>query len=55
MKRRSALGSVDQFIEAITQYIEHRNEHPTPFVWTAHVQQIPTKVNKASETLATLH
>jgi transposase len=53
--RRLAVTSVDELIEAITQYIDHRNENPTPFVWTATVQQILKKVNKANETLATLH
>ena len=53
--RRLAVTSVDQLIEAITQYIDHRNEHPTPFVWTATVRQILIKVNKANKTLATLH
>ena len=53
--RRLAVTSVDQLIEAITQYIDHRNAHPTPFVWTATVRQILIKVNKANKTLATLH
>ena len=53
--RRLAVTSVDQLIAAITQYIDHRNEHPTPFAWTATVQQILMKVNKANKTLATLH
>lgn len=53
--RRLAVNSVDQLIAAITQYINRRNEHPTPFVWTATVRQILKKVNKANETLATLH
>ena len=53
--RRLAVTSVDQLIAAITEYIARRNEHPTPFVWTATVQQILKKVNKANETLATLH
>ena len=53
--RRLAVTSVDQLIDAITQYIDQRNEHPTPFVWTATVQQIMKKVNKAKKTLATLH
>ena len=53
--RRLAVTSVDQLIAAITRYIDHRNEHPTPFVWTATVRQILAKVNKANETLATLH
>lgn len=53
--RRLAVTSVDALIAAITQYIDHRNEHPTPFAWTATVQRIMQKVNKANETLATLH
>ncbi len=53
--RRLAVTSVDQLVEAITGYIERRNENPKPFVWTATVRQIMKKVNKANETLATLH
>ena len=53
--RRLAVTSVEQLIAAITRYIDRRNEHPTPFVWTATVRQILTKVNKANKTLATLH
>lgn len=53
--RRLAVTSVEEVIQAITQDINHRNEHPTPFVWTATVQRILKKVNKANETLATLH
>lgn len=53
--RRLAVTSVDELIDTITQYIDRRNEHPVPFVWTATVRQILTKVNKANKTLATLH
>ena len=53
--RRRAVTSVDQLIASITQYIDHRNATPTPFVWTATVQQILYKVDKANKTLATLH
>ncbi|MBL0171903.1 MAG: IS630 family transposase [Gemmatimonadaceae bacterium] len=53
--RRLAVTSVDQLIAAITAYIDRRNAHPTPFVWTATVQQILKKVGKANATLATLH
>ena len=53
--RRLAVNSVDELIHAITTYIDHRNEHPTPFVWTATVQKILKKVNEANKTLATLH
>ena len=53
--RRLAVTSVEQLIAAITQYIDRRNENPTPFVWTATARQILTKVGKANKTLATLH
>ncbi len=53
--RRLAVNSVDELIDAINRYIDRRNENPTPFVWTATVRQIMKKVNKANETLATLH
>ena len=53
--RRLAVTSVDELIATITRYVDHRNEHPTPFAWTATVRQILAKVNKANETLATLH
>lgn len=53
--RRLAVTSVDELIEAITAYIERRNENPKPFTWTATVRKILNKVNKAKETLATLH
>lgn len=53
--RRLAVNSVDELVNAITRYINRRNENPTPFVWTATVRQIMKKVNKANETLATLH
>ena len=52
--RRLAVTSVDELIQAITDYIACRNENPTPFTWTATVR-ILKKVNKANETLATLH
>lgn len=53
--RRLAVTSVDELITIITQYIDQRNENPTPFVWTATVQQILKKVGKANAILATLH
>ena len=53
--RRLAVNGVEELIQAITTYIDHRNEHPTPFVLTATVQEILKKVNTAILTLATLH
>ena len=53
--KRLAVNSVGQLIEAITHYINRRNEEPRPFVWTASTRSIIAKVNKAKETLATHH
>ena len=53
--RRLAVTSVAELTAAITQYTNRRNEHPTPFVWTATVRHILTQVGKANATLATLH
>ncbi len=53
--QRLAVTSVDALIDAITHYIEQRNQNPKPFVWTASVQRILNKVAKANETLAPLH
>jgi transposase len=32
--RRGSFASVKQLVRHIAEYIEHWNEHPTPFVWT---------------------
>jgi transposase len=53
--RRLAVNSVDELIAAITTYLDHRNEDPMPFVWTASVRSILAKVRKAKETLASHH
>jgi transposase len=53
--RRLVTHSVQELIHAITSYLDRRNEDPTPFVWTASVKSILTKVAKAKETLATVH
>jgi transposase len=53
--KRLAVSSVAELIDAITAYIEQRNDQPKPFVWTASVDSILNKVHKANQTLATLH
>jgi transposase len=53
--RRLAVNSVAELIAAITSYLDRRNAHPTPFVWTATVKSILAKVSRAEETLASLH
>jgi len=53
--KRLTVTSVSELEAAITSYIERRNQAPKPFVWTATVETILAKVNKANTTLATLH
>lgn len=53
--KRLAVSSVQELVAAIVTYIEQRNQSPKPFVWTAAVQGILQKVNKAHNTLAQLH
>jgi len=53
--KRLAVHSVDQLVEAITTYLDQRNREPRPFVWTATVKDILTKVSRANETLETPH
>ena len=53
--RRLAVTSVDELIAAIARYIATRNQHPTPFTWTATVRAILAKVNRAQHTLDSVH
>jgi len=49
--RRGSFTSVRQLIESILDYIENHNDDPTPFVWTAGVQDILDKVRRARAAL----
>ena len=53
--RRGAFKSVPDLIVAIMDYLQANNVHPKPFVWTASVQTILSKVCKANEALESLH
>jgi transposase len=53
--KRLAVTSVDELISTIETYIEQRNRSPRPFVWTASVRDILSKVQKGNRTLSTLH
>jgi len=53
--RRSAFTSVDSLVTAIMEYLEANNADPKPFVWTASVATILSKVKKANDVLETLH
>ena len=53
--RRGAFRSVDALVAAIMEYMETNNADPKPFIWTASVQTILSKVKRANEVLETLH
>lgn len=42
--RRGTFTSVASLERAITEYLDHRNEHPEPFIWTATTDEILDKV-----------
>ena len=53
--RRGVFPSVSDLITAINDYIEFTNDNPKPFVWTAAVETILSKVKKANEVLDAPH
>ncbi len=53
--RRGTFGSVPELVAAIREYLEHHNQNPRVFVWTAPVDRIMTKIAKCKEALGTLH
>lgn len=53
--RRGSFRSVPELIAAITAYLEHHNQSPRVFVWTATVERIMAKVAKSKEAYDALH
>jgi transposase/transposase-like protein len=49
--RRGAFQSVPELIAAIEAYIQHHNNNPTPFVWTAKAEDIIAKYRRAKAVL----
>jgi transposase len=52
--RRGVFHSVPQLETAILDWINHRNAHPKPFVWTAKARTIIVKYRRAKKALANL-
>ncbi|MGH7239064.1 MAG: IS630 family transposase [Candidatus Saccharimonadales bacterium] len=50
--RRGVFTSVPELIDAIKAYIEHHNERPKPFIWTAKANDILEKVVRANRRLS---
>src|SRR2546426_923631 len=53
--RRGSFPSVEILVKAIDEYLDHNNQNPKAFVWTASVDQILEKVSRCKATLETLH
>jgi len=49
--RRGTFASVRQLIEAIMDYIEHHNQDPQTFIWTAKSEDILAKIARARAVL----
>jgi transposase len=49
--RRGVFRSLDDLIKAITAFIDAHNDNPQTFIWTAPVQRILDKVQRARKTL----
>jgi transposase len=53
--RRGSFQSVHQLVAAIDDYLNHSNQKPHVFVWTASVDSILAKIAKCKEALDALH
>jgi len=49
--RRGVFRDVMELVNAIDDYVDHHNEHPKPFIWTASANDILEKVKRARKTL----
>ena len=49
--RRDSFNNVDELIETILDYLDHNNENPRPFVWTAPAERILEKYRRARAVL----
>jgi transposase len=50
--RRGVFASVPDLISAIAGYVDHHNENPKPFIWTAKANDILQKVIRANRRLS---
>jgi transposase len=53
--RRGSFYSVGELIAAIQEYMDENNRQPKPFVWTASIEKILTKIRRCKVILETLH
>ena len=53
--RRGVFRDVEELITAIETYIDHHNDNPKPFIWTARAADILEKVKRARRILNKRH
>jgi len=53
--RRGAFHSIQELVETIQEYLDHNNQEPKPFVWTATAERILEKVARCKAIYETLH
>lgn len=53
--RRGVFRNVPELIDAIKQYLDHHNQKPKVFVWSAPVERILAKIAKCKEALDSIH
>jgi transposase len=53
--RRGVFRDVEELITAIETYIDHHNDNPKPFIWTARAADILEKVKRARRVLNKRH
>jgi transposase len=49
--RRGVFRSVDELVQAVTDYVASHNDNPKPFIWTATASDILEKVTRARKKL----
>jgi hypothetical protein len=49
--RRGVFRDGMDLVHAIDDYVDHHNDHPKPFIWTASANDILEKVKRARKTL----
>lgn len=53
--RRGTFHSVQELVAAIREYLDHHNQEPKPFVWTATAEKILEKIARCKAIYETLH
>jgi transposase len=53
--RRGSFVSINALIAAIIAYLDHRNDDPAPFVWTASAASILAKLRDCKPIIETIH